>query len=301
VYRDWLTEFQMAAGLSSGSVVSSALAVLNNADNPETSAVGFTAGIRSRSFGSPFTSAIANSAYVVNDNPTHSTNAWAFYAEAHKTTATAGSTYALELDTRSLVPTISPTPWQQGDVVAFQIACGAELPGLQYDCSAAIQIAPNPKRFKVGINFMHDCLVGTDGGSGGAQAITMATYQSISWLNFFGATVGSITTDNVDASTGTSLSFGPLGMQIRGSSDARALAYFFSVPGAVNYFGFSAGTASSAPAISALGSDSNIDLFLVPKGSGLVRFGAYTAGVLTPTGYTTIRDAGGTLRRVLIG
>lgn len=35
--------------------------------------------------------------------------------------------------------------------------------------------------------------------------------------------------------------------------------------------------------------------------SGAVSFGAYTAGVLSPTGYITITDAGGTTRRLLVG
>jgi hypothetical protein len=63
--------------------------------------------------------------------------------------------------------------------------------------------------------------------------------------------------------------------------------------------------AGSAPSISAIsgtsGTDADIDLALTPKGTGNVRFGTYTAGVLTPTGYVTIKDSGGTSRRLLVG
>jgi hypothetical protein len=43
------------------------------------------------------------------------------------------------------------------------------------------------------------------------------------------------------------------------------------------------------------------DIRFTPKGAGNVRFGTYTAGVLTPTGYVTIKDSGGTSRRLLVG
>jgi hypothetical protein len=60
-------------------------------------------------------------------------------------------------------------------------------------------------------------------------------------------------------------------------------------------------TASKVVAISAQGSDTDVTLSLAPKGAGTIRFGTYTASVLTPTGYITITDSGGTSRRLLVG
>jgi hypothetical protein len=70
---------------------------------------------------------------------------------------------------------------------------------------------------------------------------------------------------------------------------------------AVNYFGLTGAAAGSAPALSVAGTDTDIDLALTPKGTGNVRFGTYTAGVLTPTGYVTIKTSDGTTRRLLVG
>jgi hypothetical protein len=71
---------------------------------------------------------------------------------------------------------------------------------------------------------------------------------------------------------------------------------------AVNYVQITgATTASKVVAISAQGSDTDVTLSLSPKGAGTIRFGTYTAGVLTPTGYITITDSGGTSRRLLVG
>jgi len=60
-------------------------------------------------------------------------------------------------------------------------------------------------------------------------------------------------------------------------------------------------TASKVVAISAQGSDTDVTLSLAPKGAGTIRFGTYTAGILTPAGYITITDSGGTSRRLLVG
>jgi hypothetical protein len=57
----------------------------------------------------------------------------------------------------------------------------------------------------------------------------------------------------------------------------------------------------TGPVLSAQGSDTNIDLSLTPKGTGLVRFGTYTANMaLTVQGYIEIKDSGGTTRRLAV-
>jgi len=67
---------------------------------------------------------------------------------------------------------------------------------------------------------------------------------------------------------------------------------------AVVVYGSATGTAVQ---VAALGSDTNIDLALTPKGTGVLAFGTYTAGVVAQAGYITIKDAGGTTRRLLVG
>jgi hypothetical protein len=71
---------------------------------------------------------------------------------------------------------------------------------------------------------------------------------------------------------------------------------------AVNYVQVTgATTASKVVAISAQGSDTDVTLSLSPKGAGTIRFGTHTGTILTPTGYITITDSGGTSRRLLVG
>jgi hypothetical protein len=69
-------------------------------------------------------------------------------------------------------------------------------------------------------------------------------------------------------------------------------------------FGYVTGSATGTAVqfgVDALSTDADIDLALVPKGTGVVKFGTYTGTILTPTGYITIKDSGGTTRRLLVG
>lgn len=75
------------------------------------------------------------------------------------------------------------------------------------------------------------------------------------------------------------------------------------VASAVDYIQVT-GSATANPAnvtFTAAGTDANINLVLTPKGTGTVKFGTYTAGVVVQAGYITITDSGGTSRRLLVG
>jgi len=50
----------------------------------------------------------------------------------------------------------------------------------------------------------------------------------------------------------------------------------------------------------ASGADANIDIFILPKGTGKTRFGTYTAGSGSVAGYITISDAAGTNRKLAV-
>jgi hypothetical protein len=69
----------------------------------------------------------------------------------------------------------------------------------------------------------------------------------------------------------------------------------------VNYLQVTGGATGNATTLSAMGTDTNIDLALTTKGTGVLAFGTYTAGIIAQAGYITIKDAGGTTRRLLVG
>jgi len=73
------------------------------------------------------------------------------------------------------------------------------------------------------------------------------------------------------------------------------------VTSAVNCLEVTGAITTAAPSLIATGSDTNIDIKLTPKGTGVVQYGTYTAGAVAQAGYITIKDAGGTTRRLLVG
>lgn len=74
-----------------------------------------------------------------------------------------------------------------------------------------------------------------------------------------------------------------------------------AVASGVNYFRALCAVAGSPPAFQALGDDTDIDLLLTPKGAGNVRFGTFTSNADAPvTGYVTVKDAGGTARKLAV-
>jgi hypothetical protein len=77
-------------------------------------------------------------------------------------------------------------------------------------------------------------------------------------------------------------------------------------PSAVNYVQVTgaATTGGATPAnvtITGTGTDTNVNLVLATKGTGTVKFGTYTGGLVAQAGYVTITDSGGTTRRLLVG
>jgi hypothetical protein len=99
------------------------------------------------------------------------------------------------------------------------------------------------------------------------------------------------TIDNTGSTTKLGLSAsGGVGFQVTATgSQVNSLSTTGTVSGSNNVV------------LSTQGTDTDIDLSLTPKGAGAVRFGTYTGTILTPTGYVTIKDSGGTTRRLLVG
>lgn len=91
-------------------------------------------------------------------------------------------------------------------------------------------------------------------------------------------------------------------LQTRGGGTQRtALQLIDNGAASINFLQVQSNITANAPSLSSQGSDTNIDLALTPKGTGLVRFGTYTGTILTPTGYVEIKTSDGTIRRLLVG
>jgi hypothetical protein len=119
-----------------------------------------------------------------------------------------------------------------------------------------------------------------------------------------GAAGGSCLVDSVGTDTDVSLQF-----RLKGAGNLS----FYSGGGtyqqfgvthtasAVNRVSVTGAATGGAPSFSASGSDSDIDILFTPKGSGRVRFGTHAAlSGESVSGYITIKDAGGTSRKLAV-
>jgi len=121
------------------------------------------------------------------------------------------------------------------------------------------------------------------------------TASAVNYVQVTGAATGSdpvISTQGSDADRNLRLTAKGTGQVITTSS-------FLAHVSATNYVQLSGG--ASSVAVTALGASANVDVALTPKGTGNVRFGTYTADMtLVVQGYITIKDSGGTVRKLAV-
>jgi hypothetical protein len=85
------------------------------------------------------------------------------------------------------------------------------------------------------------------------------------------------------------------------ANGGRALRAENASASAVNWVGVFGGAANSLVGVSSAGSDTNIDFAINPKGTGSLRFGTLTTNADAPiTGYITIKDSAGNLRKLAV-
>ena len=153
-------------------------------------------------------------------------------------------------------------------------------------------------QFRAGIVFGNRAIEGTDGITGSGTAISLAPGHTLDWNNTDQAIVGKIYCSNTNALTKTELRFAASGVQFIGNAN-QILASFPHVASSVNYLMLQA-SAGTTPNLAAAGSGIDIDVYIAPKGAGAVRFGTFagTADVVC-NGYITIKDAAGTVRKLM--
>ena len=135
------------------------------------------------------------------------------------------------------------------------------------------------------------------------QFVVSHTASAVNYVQVTGAATGgavpTISAQGSDANI-------TIGLQSKGSAavalftNAKVQFDVFGGGSVVNYIRAAGANAGSAPSFSALGTDTNIDLSLTPKGTGVVQFGTYTATVTAVAGYIQIKDSSGTLRKLAV-
>lgn len=233
----------------------------------------------------------------INDNTEHVQTVYGAYLEVRRNVGT-GRTHGFELDVVNYGNAVSVQPYdmfQQGLTVGGWLASGGEIAATR--ASAALAIINNGSSWEKGIVFHSIALDGTNGITGNGIAIEMAKGHVIRWMYGSGSQGAGITSSVSNSMAEQSLQFSDLGLLFRNAANKDMFKVGVSST-AVNGISIAPGTAGVAPSVNAAGDDTNINLTLLPKGTGIVNLaGAQVTGAAgTQAGYVLFGINGTTFK-----
>ena len=297
VTKDWLSTFQSGYGVPPA-VVSGVACVLTS--NNASSAQAIVGGAQSLNFTAASGSAIGVSGYAINNNASYKDYSFGFYAESHRMNDVTGGAYGMEIDVTNfgLITPMDAYGQQSGTanslVIALQLSGGASLPTTgQVSPSAAMVVSNNPVAFDKGIVFVNGSLSGAN-----KEAIVMPSGYGMSWYASSGVMTSRLYCSGTTTAGGSLLNFNE-GSVIFYNTNFSPAVQLMTPANAVNYFSLIPASTGNPIQITARGSDTNIDIELTTKGTGAVWIGAYTVTAPTATGYITVKDSTGTVRKLL--
>lgn len=149
-------------------------------------------------------------------------------------------------------------------------------------------------------------LLATNGSIATTQVRVSHVASAVNYWDFTGAATGNgIRVDATGSDSGVNGFFVAKGSGVwnfctSGSSSNRQFQ-IGHIASAVNYIQATGAATGAAPSFAVGGSDTNIDLALTPKGTGVLRYGTHSAlAAETVTGYITIKDAAGNSRKLAV-
>lgn len=173
--------------------------------------------------------------------------------------------------------------------------------------TAAIIIIANatPQPWNSGIVFGKDALTGTTGlaaDTGTGVAIALGRRHAIQWHEPGTSVVGAYINSSVTtAASGVAMQFLDNNVTFYGNAGATIMFRVNYNANTVNRLETGSAGTGAAPYISSVGTDSNVDIRFIPQGTGVLRFGTHSAiAAETVTGYITVKDAGGTSRKLAV-
>jgi len=258
---------------------------------------------------------IAVAGFGAHDLIGSSGGVWGFYSTVLRASGVNGATHGLEIDVANFGSTVQlypSTPFLPGVTTGIWCCAGGETtepsaggsPGV---ASVGIGIIQNDSqavktaKFDKGILFHNAAINGTDGATGNGVAIAFATRHQMLWFNNSNQVCSEIVTNNTDITKSYRLDFSQFGLLVSNRANGADLFQVDFVSNGVNGIGIQptvSGNGSSN--VFARGSDSNLDFFIIPKGTGMVKFGTHTgSGDVACNGFIEIRDASGVVRKLM--
>lgn len=239
---------------------------------------------------------------------------WTLYQESNRQ-AGGGVSFGREVAVKNKGSNVTADPFvvvQDGATIGDWFAGGGDpvyFGAPANPSTVAIAIGKNGSTWNSGIIFMQDALTAVGGRAG---AIQMSNNHEIQWFASAGVTKFGIRYDNNASARETRLVSNGFTTELRGVRSTGVEETVFSVSqpdlsavGARTNFFFADANVNTGAAgsghvqLTASGYDTNIDIRLTPKGTGLVRFGNSTTAATVPANFTAdrilfIKDGSGT-------
>jgi len=250
--------------------------------------------------------AIGNASIAWNDKTVGGTLlAWAHYFEAVVEPG-AGQTYAAEVSVKNKSSNSIRNPYAQvsDGGIGWWFAGGGDpsYGGAPANPSnVAIAIGKNGHTWNTGICFDSNGITGSDGVTGYGSAIKMGKGHIIDWW-CDASNLGAQITSSVSTGAGKTkrLEFTDASMLL-GNAVNNSLFNFSMGTTQVNGFQFAAtNTGAGQVTMLAAGPDANLDFRIFPQGTGLLKYGVFSAGSFTSNGCIFIKTEDGVSRRVLV-
>jgi hypothetical protein len=217
-------------------------------------------------------------AYVENDKTGTGVGCWGTYIHAYKSSTTTGSTHGLEVDVATLgtAPMVNPYTTQSmtsGVSAGLWVMSGGEIAltaAVLTPCSLGQYFGNNGSRWLKGIVFATNALERVDNldDATAATAIQLARGHEIRWAysSTDSAIAGYVRAIGNDANNIHGIQMSNSGVTLRGPGDL-AVLQAQGTASAVNYHYFQNSVTTGSLNWSAIGTDTNIRLKVVPKGS----------------------------------
>ncbi len=252
--------------------------------------------------------AIGIAGFSFNDDETFQKPSWGGYFESSRK-EDAGIAMGLEVDVVNFGTTFQdedPYNLNGQGTRAVAAASGGEH-GTTEDTSAAFTVTPNGSKFGRGIIFANGSLRSRSaslGNYGNMIAVSMAAKHTLEWVTSDGTQFSFIDAqyDPTLNQESIAMSFGVDTILFLNPTSEKLLMKITKPTNSVNYLDFFANVTGSPVIIEAEGDDTDINIKFIPKGAGVMQFGALTAqgGSPATTGYITIKDEAGNTRKLAV-
>jgi hypothetical protein len=207
--------------------------------------------------------------------------------------------FGIETDARNIASNVTPTPYSMGTGAYGLWAAGGG--DNAYDdaptnpSAAAVAIVQNDHTWNVGIVIKDGALTQTSStglGMSMPKGTILRWYMTGSFKGF------DIRSDVDNNSQNHAIIAGNNALQFLNAANNRS-AQVTHVASGVNFVNLTGAVTTAAARVEAAGSDTNIDLLIGGKGTGVVSFGTWTTNAdAAVNGYVTIKDSSGNTRKL---